>query len=159
MRIPLLHSQPREERGEDLENLGWTPRHAKVQNKLIAVSIHDNELGTDVRDNLKKSPGSAEPSTTMNTELIVTPANATSFATIGLVAHVLKDGDTGKGEANYAATWDEFPNGRFGDINSRAFGSQDLWGGFGRIVSAIHAPLFCFYTTAHWQQWPNRSRR
>ena len=153
MRIPLLHSQPREERGENLENLGWTPRHAKVQNKLIAVSIDDNELGTDVRDNSKKSPGSAEPSTTMNTELIVTPANAT----LGLVAHVLKDGDTGKGEANYAATWDEIPNGRFGDINSPAFGSQDLWGGFGRIVSAIHAPLFCFYTTA--QQWPNRSRR
>jgi methylenetetrahydrofolate reductase (NADPH) len=24
-----------------LENLGWTPRHAKVQNKLIAVSIRD----------------------------------------------------------------------------------------------------------------------
>ena len=42
----------------------------------------------------------------------------------------------GKGEANYAATWDEFPNGRFGDVNSPAFGSQDLWGGFGRIVSA-----------------------
>jgi methylenetetrahydrofolate reductase (NADPH) len=24
-----------------LENLGWTPRHARVQNKLIAVSIRD----------------------------------------------------------------------------------------------------------------------
>jgi len=81
-----------------LENLGWTPRHARVQNKLIA-----------------ESPG------------------ATSSATTGLGAHVSKDGDTGKGEANYAATWDEFPNGRFGDVNSPAFGSQDLWGGFGRI--------------------------
>ncbi|KAF8261074.1 methylenetetrahydrofolate reduct [Lactarius quietus] len=99
-----------------LENLGWTPRHARVQNKLIA-----------------QSPGLAEPSTTTNTELIVTPASATSSATTSLVAHVSKDGDTGKGEANYAATWDEFPNGRFGDVNSPAFGSQDLWGGFGRI--------------------------
>jgi len=99
-----------------LENLGWTPRHARVQNKLIA-----------------ESPGSAEPSTATNTELIVSPASATSSATTGLGAHVSKDGDTGKGEANYAATWDEFPNGRFGDVNSPAFGSQDLWGGFGRI--------------------------
>ena len=132
-----------------LENLGWTPRHAKVQNKLIAVSIHDNESKTDVRNNLKESPGSAEPSTPTNTELIVTPANATSSATTGLAAHVPKDGDTGKGEANNAATWDEFPNGRFGDVNSPAFGSQDLWGGYGRIVSAIfiHAPYFT--TTAH----------
>jgi hypothetical protein len=39
-----------------------------------------------------------------NTELIVTPANATSSAT------------TGKGEVNYAATWDEFSNGRFGEF-------------------------------------------
>jgi hypothetical protein len=101
-----------------------------------------NELATDMRD--KESPGSAEPSTATNTELIVTPANATSSATTGLVAHVPKDGDTGKGEANYAATWDEFPNGRFGDVNP-AFGSQDLWGGFGRIVSALHCP--CFITT------------
>ncbi|KAH9066364.1 methylenetetrahydrofolate reduct [Lactarius vividus] len=99
-----------------LENLGWTPRHAKVQNKLIA-----------------ESPGSAEQPTATNTELIVTPASATSSATTGLAAHVPKDGDTGKGEANYAATWDEFPNGRFGDVNSPAFGTQDLWGGFGRI--------------------------
>ena len=98
-----------------------TPREGAKQ---IDSSKHSRQrAGTDVRDNLKKSPGSAEPSTTMNTELIVTPANATSFATISLVAHVLKDGDTGKGEANYAATCNEFPNGRFGDINSRAFGS------------------------------------
>ena len=86
----------------------------------------------------KESPGStAEQPTSTNTELMVTPASATSSATTGLAAHVSKDGDTGKGEANNAATWDEFPNGRFGDVNSPAFGSQDLWGGFGRIVSAI----------------------
>ena len=85
----------------------------------------------------KESPGSTELPTNTSTELIVTPASATSSATTGLVAHLTKDGDTGKGEANHAATWDEFPNGRFGDVNSPAFGSQDLWGGFGRIVSAI----------------------
>jgi hypothetical protein len=76
-----------------------------------------------------------------NPDLIVTPASATSSATNGLVSHVTK-GDTGIGEANNASTWDEFPNGRFGDINSPAFGSQDLWGGFGRIVSCYGFRLF-----------------
>ncbi len=90
----------------------------------------------------KESPGSVEQPTTTNTELIVSPASATTSATTGLVTHVSKDGDTGKGEANYAATWDEFPNGRFGDVNSPAFGNQDLWGGFGRIVSVITLLLF-----------------
>ncbi|KAI0306304.1 methylenetetrahydrofolate reduct [Multifurca ochricompacta] len=100
-----------------LEILGWTSRHAKIQNKLIAESL-----------------GPAEQPVTTNPDLIVTPASATSSATNGLVSHIPNEGDTGKGEVNYAATWDEFPNGRFGDVNSPAFGSQDLWGGFNRIT-------------------------
>lgn len=68
---------------------------------------------------------------------MVTPAGATNSAANGLVSHVLREGEVGRGEVNNASTWDEFPNGRFGDINSPAFGSQDLWGGFGRMVSAI----------------------
>jgi hypothetical protein len=47
-----------------------------------------------------------------NTKLIVTPANATSSATTGLVVHIPNDGDTGKGEASYAGAWDEFPHAR-----------------------------------------------
>lgn len=33
----------------------------------------------------------------------------------------------GKGELTAAGTWDEFPNGRFGDSKSPAFGVTDLW--------------------------------
>jgi hypothetical protein len=84
----------------------------------------------------KESVGPAEHPTTTNSYLITTPAGATSSAANGLVSHVANEGGTGRGEVNYAATWDEFPNGRFGDANSPAFGSQDLWGGYGRIVSA-----------------------
>ena len=47
----------------------------------------------------------------------------------------------GGGGGNYAATWVEFSNGRFGDVNSPAFGSQDLWGGFGHIVRALPSVL------------------
>jgi len=36
--------------------------------------------------------------------------------------------EAGKGELNHAPTWDEFPNGRFGDIKSPAYGGGvDLW--------------------------------
>lgn len=46
--------------------------------------------------------------------------------------------DAGRGELNNAATWDDFPNGRFGDFKSPAFafGNQDLWGGSGISVRA-----------------------
>ncbi|KAH9993822.1 MTHFR-domain-containing protein [Russula vinacea] len=77
----------------------------------------------------KESIGPAEQPTTTNPDLITTPAGATSSAANG--AHRT-------GEVNYSATWDEFPNGRFGDANSPAFGSQDLWGGFGRIETPSH---------------------
>lgn len=82
----------------------------------------------------KESVGPAEQPTTTNPDLITTPAGATSSAANGLTSHVINEG--GRGEVSDAATWDEFPNGRFGDANSPAFGSQDLWGGYGRIVSA-----------------------
>ncbi|KAI0263359.1 methylenetetrahydrofolate reduct [Gloeopeniophorella convolvens] len=99
-----------------LEILGWAPGHAATpHNRLIA-----------------ESPG-GDPTTapaTTNPDLLVTPAHAAHSAATGLahLAAPTAPGDTGKGEANYAATWDEFPNGRFGDVHSPAFGSQDLWG-------------------------------
>ena len=121
-----------------LEILGWTPGHAKPHTRLIAVSFFRDNVGSPrfymYAD--KESIGPVEQLTTANPDLITTPAGASSSAANGLVSHVTNEGGTGKGEVNYAATWDEFPNGRFGDANSPAFGSQDLWGGYGRIVSA-----------------------
>jgi methylenetetrahydrofolate reductase (NADPH) len=106
-----------------LETLGWAPGHAKIHTRLIAESV-----------------GPAEQPTTTNPDLITTPAGATSSAANGLTSHVANEGGTGRGEVNYSATWDEFPNGRFGDANSPAFGSQDLWGGYGRITPSHPHP-------------------
>jgi methylenetetrahydrofolate reductase (NADPH) len=40
-----------------------------------------------------------------------------------------------QGELKSVGTWDEFPNGRFGDSKSPAFGVNDLWdGGLGITV-------------------------
>ena len=39
-----------------------------------------------------------------------------------------KETEVGKGELNHAATWDDFPNGRFGDFKSPAYGELNPWG-------------------------------
>ncbi|KAK7057395.1 methylenetetrahydrofolate reductase [Favolaschia claudopus] len=88
-----------------LEALEWTHPTGIVQkNKLIEEVATQNELS-------------------------VTPSSATSSATLGLAALPPVDGEAGKGELNNAATWDDFPNGRFGDFKSPAYGSSGLWGG------------------------------
>jgi methylenetetrahydrofolate reductase (NADPH) len=48
-------------------------------------------------------------------------------------------GEVGKGELNQASTWDEFPNGRFGDIKSPAYGSGvDMWtSGIAKVSNTI----------------------
>lgn len=56
------------------------------------------------------------------------------------------DGEAGSGELNNAATWDDFPNGRFGDFKSPAYGDQDPYGNVGTIVSykTVKCNEICF---------------
>lgn len=72
---------------------------------------------------------------------MITASGATNSFTHGLVAVPAVDGDAGRGEVNNAATWDEFPNGRFGDYKSPAFGDQDQWGG-----SRLSVRLYCLFS-------------
>ncbi|KAJ7481236.1 methylenetetrahydrofolate reductase-domain-containing protein [Mycena galericulata] len=89
-----------------LEGLKWTGAGSseEVHNKLIAEAPAENEL-------------------------TVTPSSATTSATIGLANIPAVEGEAGRGELNNAASWDDFPNGRFGDFKSPAFGSNGPWGG------------------------------
>ncbi|KAJ6618807.1 methylenetetrahydrofolate reduct [Mycena sp. CBHHK59/15] len=89
-----------------LEGLGWTGSSEVVQNKLIAE-------------------------TPTQSELTVTPSSAATSATIGLANIPAVEGEAGRGELNNEATWDDFPNGRFGDFKSPAFGNNGPWGGPG----------------------------
>ena len=66
--------------------------------------------------------------------LFITPAEASFTASTSFDKHKhnsnLPTGSThqaGKGALNNYSTWDEFPNGRFGDAKSPAFGQTDLW--------------------------------
>ncbi|EDR14910.1 uncharacterized protein LACBIDRAFT_244474 [Laccaria bicolor S238N-H82] len=86
------------------------------------------------------TPGTMEPPAEMGPpDLLITPTSATDTATSTLATISVTDGEAGRGELNNAATWDDFPNGRFGDFKSPAFGNQDLWGGSGISGSDVLA--------------------
>lgn len=75
--------------------------------------------------------------------MTITPSTATSTAKLGLASIPATDGEAGRGELNNAATWDDFPNGRFGDFKSPAFGDTDPWGGHG-IGVCLHSIIHIF---------------
>ncbi|KAI6109683.1 methylenetetrahydrofolate reductase-domain-containing protein [Pisolithus sp. B1] len=101
-----------------LERLRWVGGSPNMRNKLIA-----------------DSPVPLLP----NSELVVTPATATTNAAAALTSKTTVEVEPpGRGELNNAATWDDFPNGRFGDYKSPAFGVQDQWGGLALSVHAVH---------------------
>lgn len=74
---------------------------------------------------------------------VITPHSATDSAAQTLaVSGPAPEGEAGKGELNNAASWDDFPNGRFGDFKSPAYGETDLWGSSIMSVS-IYRRLSC----------------
>ncbi|KDR73532.1 hypothetical protein GALMADRAFT_251254 [Galerina marginata CBS 339.88] len=100
-----------------LETLGWAGSPSTDQNKLIV-----EPPGT---------PSHPLPLADADSKLMILPLNAANSATLGLSTISTTEGEAGRGELNNAASWDDFPNGRFGDFKSPAFGNQDLWGGSG----------------------------
>ncbi|KAF8559704.1 MTHFR-domain-containing protein [Imleria badia] len=106
-----------------LENLGWAGSSPVTKNKLIA-----------------ESPPPSIHLPLPSSDLVVTPSLATTTAANALTSKpTLEAEPPGRGELNNAATWDEFPNGRFGDYKSPAFGTQDQWGGLGINVHAVQS--------------------
>ncbi|KAJ7583055.1 methylenetetrahydrofolate reductase-domain-containing protein [Mycena floridula] len=83
-----------------LESLQWTGVAPTTHNRLIS-----------------ESEGVNGPS-----QLKVTPSSATTTAEQGLASIPSTQAEAGSGELNNAASWDDFPNGRFGDFKSPAFG-------------------------------------
>jgi methylenetetrahydrofolate reductase (NADPH) len=70
-----------------------------------------------------------------DTQHLISPEGAATTATNALANMSVTDAEAGRGELNNAASWDDFPNGRFGDFKSPAFGNQDPWGGWSISVS------------------------
>lgn len=90
----------------------------------------------------------SSPQSTSN--FIITSTDATIGAAVILTSKSSPEIELpGRGEINNVAAWDDFPNGRFGDYKSPAFGAQDQWGGLGLSVNTpltlfLHSSLlFC----------------
>jgi methylenetetrahydrofolate reductase (NADPH) len=115
-----------------LETLDWAGIPS-VLNKLIVVRmiIFKENYYYMLIIKFKETPPVGTPTGPVpgDSTLLITPTNATATATTTLSTISTTEGEAGRGELNNAATWDDFPNGRFGDFKSPAFGDQDPRGG------------------------------
>lgn len=101
---------------------------------------HDDAVASDSDDDLPAAPPAAPQksrrrSSLMNENIVAGEGAAASKASKTLVRNALSDDpqalldiSIGKGALGKDATWDEFPNGRFGDSNSPAYGEIDGYG-------------------------------
>ena len=113
-----------------LEGLRWTVHHDDHHvNKLINASTPHSPKRTRSQK-LTSSPQMAdhEPSSS-ETDLTISAHKVSGTVAQNLTDQPVKMSGIGRGEATSASTWDEFPNGRFGDFKSPAYGVQDPWGG------------------------------
>ncbi|KAH8826908.1 methylenetetrahydrofolate reductase-domain-containing protein [Flagelloscypha sp. PMI_526] len=92
------------------------PPHHSDHNRLIAET---------------SGPTTHAPKSTDDSELLITAASAVNEATTSLTGIVSNDLDGRSTEPSQASTWDDFPNGRFGDFKSPAFGNLGPWGPLG----------------------------
>ncbi|KAJ3889733.1 methylenetetrahydrofolate reductase-domain-containing protein [Lentinula edodes] len=69
-----------------------------------------------------------EPTTENLPSGTITPVSAANVATLGLYNMPPTETEVGSGELNKADSWDDFPNGRWGDSKSPAYGVQGPWG-------------------------------
>ena len=72
--------------------------------------------------------GTATPTIHPDHQFVVTTHSAANTASRQLAAGPKKTVEVGKGELTNAASWDDFPNGRFGDVKSPAYGDPNPWG-------------------------------
>lgn len=103
------------------------------------VMEHDDAIASDSDDDEDMNTGQAV-SVTRRRSSINDNSLMGSKALIGKALlkdkKTLVDISTGKGALGKDATWDDFPNGRFGDSNSPAYGEID---GYGPTLK-IHSP-------------------
>ena len=83
---------------------------------------------------VQEAPGPVIHLPQPESDLYVTPTEAVGSANCKLPQ---VEGENSRPETDPAALWDEFPNGRFGDYKSPAFGEQGRWGGSGISVSLL----------------------
>jgi methylenetetrahydrofolate reductase (NADPH) len=106
----------------------------------------------------KETPGLIIHPPPPESDLVITPIDATDTAARSLTHKPAADID-GHENRNNAATWDDFPNGRFSDSTSPAFGITGPWGGpvITVRIYPMHEtlPLTQAQNTGAFAQWGN----
>ena len=118
-----------------LENLGWVcTQHNKISSSPLP---RHNQLIEEDGDTLQ--PDGAPITKPSGAGLSISPTEASHLAQWGLTNHALRPapkkglGNAGGGANNSQGpigehSWDEYPNGRFTDVRSPAYGEIDGWG-------------------------------
>lgn len=122
-----------------LENLGWTADLNKIKSSPLPRRNQLIEDYTEAKNGLDTVNGNSSPAKQMS-ELSISPSEASLLAQWGLTNNALPPAPK-KGLGNSATSgsgsqgpsgedsWDEYPNGRFTDVRSPAYGEIDGWGG------------------------------
>ncbi|CAE6418076.1 unnamed protein product [Rhizoctonia solani] len=100
-----------------LDELGWTH-----------VFLHHNQIITDANQSPRILPAPADALHPVN--FTISPSEATQHAATSLAEHT-RTGTLRTAAEAIDSGWDDFPNGRFGDSKSPAFGVVDPWDGGG----------------------------
>lgn len=116
--------------------------HEKIDNKDDALAS-DSDDDNSIIEPPKKNANNRRKSSLLNDNQLSYTTQGSLQGAQNLVGkalfedkRTLVDISTGKGTLGKDATWDEFPNGRFGDSNSPAYGEIDGYGPTLKLHSA-----------------------
>lgn len=120
-----------------LDNLGWSAASKASENEGVVK----NKLIEDDSRAVNGIPinGKADTAQSPAKNLSISPSEANQLAQLGLTSTTLPPAPkTGLGAqgATGEDSWDEFPNGRFTDVRSPAYGEIDGWGSGLKITAA-----------------------
>lgn len=128
-----------------LENLAWSTQSEQNGNRS-PLSRHNRLIEEDADVKLASSPPK-------KSTLSISPTEASQFAQWGLTNHATPPvpkkglGNVGGGSGTQQGpggedSWDEYPNGRFTDVRSPAYGEIDGWGSGLKITVSL--TTLCF---------------
>ena len=122
-----------------LENLGWVSGLNRIRSSPLPRHNQLIEDDTDVKNGVSLVNGNSSSAKQIN-GLSISPSEASQLAQWGLTNNALPPAPKkGLGNSTPNAngpqgpsaedSWDEYPNGRFTDVRSPAYGEIDGWGG------------------------------
>lgn len=138
-----------------MDNLGWTSTHRSVPPTDPSAEHHHRNLV--IEQNGTMAPATAELATSPSRqvkELSISPSDAAQMAQVGFKhrqMHQLGEAGTGQEAGPHQVQpgggvvedWDEYPNGRFTDVRSPAYGEIDGYGNGLKVTVRLFRVTSC----------------